>query len=576
MHDYESEFYDEELEDDSEDLEVSAEDLRNQAAYDKFVFDEKKYGARKEYGQEAIKIIDGDLPHIMKAINKVLADPKHGIFQRNGQLVRLAKMTGKGDLSFVPFCPEDLQVALSGIISWCRWDGRRHMDVKIDCPLGIARNFLALKGAWSVPHVHAIVSAPTMRPDGSILDQPGLDVATGIYLDTRGVEFTKVPDRPTQEKGLAALAMLKDLVREVPFVKNDDGLAVSRSVFLSALLTAVIRAALPAAPLHGFNAPQAGSGKSMLVQSVGIVQTGEKYTSIAADEMTEGELEKKIGTELRKNGAYLAIDNMDTALSGALFCQLLTEEWVNIRILGKSESFTVKNTAMFIANGNSLTVKADMVRRVLRSTIDPECEKPEAREFETERPDVLAMRNRPQLVVAALTALRAYMVAGQPGGTPPLGSFEVWSRMVRDALIWYGEADPVLSQEETRAEDPERAKIATLCREWWRVITDKKVRVQEIIEAALAQVQDMSEMGRAPYKLQNRDFKEALAAVADNGIGGIDKQAIGNWLGKHKNQIVEGFKIVPAGKRDGYPQWQVINLNAESDDREWQRQFSAS
>jgi putative DNA primase/helicase len=354
------------------------------------------------------------------------------------------------------------------------------------------------------------------------------------------------------------------LVREVPFVVNDDAVSVSRSVFLSAVLTAVIRASLDAAPLHAFNAPTAGTGKSMVQETIAILLTGDKPIHITAQK-DEGELEKKLGASLRANGVYLSLDNCTITLDGALFCQLITQEWVNIRILGKSEVFTIKNTAMFLANGNNLTVKADMVRRVLRSTLNADCESPENREFTSERPDVLAMRNRPELIVGALTALKAFLAAGQPGQTAPLGSFEQWSRTVRDALVWYGEPAPVLSMEETRAEDPERMKTATLMREWWKVIKDDKVRVKQVLDVAFKLKEGNEGTGFHERELRNLDFKEALVAVADNGVGRVDKQDLANWLGKHKNRIIDGFKIVSAGKLDGYPRWQVINMNAESE-----------
>jgi putative DNA primase/helicase len=87
------------------------------------------------------------------------------------------------------------------------------------------------------------------------------------------------------------------LVREVPFVVNDDAVSVSRSVFLSAVLTAVIRASLDAAPLHAFNAPTAGTGKSMVQETIAILLTGDKPIHITAQK-DEGELEKKLGASL--------------------------------------------------------------------------------------------------------------------------------------------------------------------------------------------------------------------------------------------------------------------------------------
>src|SRR5262249_12905807 len=60
-------------------------------------------------------------------------------------------------------------------------------------------------------------------------------------------------------------------------------------------------------------------------------------------------------------------------------------------------------------------------------------------------PDLLAWvrEQRPRLVVAALTILRAYFVAGRPDmGCKRWGSFEAWSRLVANCLVWLGMADP--------------------------------------------------------------------------------------------------------------------------------------
>lgn len=64
---------------------------------------------------------------------------------------------------------------------------------------------------------------------------------------------------------------------------------------------------------------------------------------------------------------------------------------------------------------------------------------------------------------SALTILRAYHVAERPDqGTIPLGSFEIWSRWVRDALIWLGEPDPCATMERARAEGPRRQELAAV------------------------------------------------------------------------------------------------------------------
>src|SRR5690606_12107681 len=124
----------------------------------------------------------------------------------------------------------------------------------------LAETYLAREGQWRLPVLTGIINAPTLREDGSILDQPGYDAQTGLLFDPQGERFPLLPREPDRDTALRALAFLRDLIGSFPFVTLAD-----RSVALSAILTTLIRRSLPTAPLHGFNAPTAGTGKSMLV-----------------------------------------------------------------------------------------------------------------------------------------------------------------------------------------------------------------------------------------------------------------------------------------------------------------------
>lgn len=109
----------------------------------------------------------------------------------------------------------------------------------------------------ALPVLTGIINYPTLRPDGSILDLPGYDAQTGLLFDPQEVRFPALPRHPDRDTALRALCLLKDLISTFPLVTDAD-----RSVALSGILTALIRRSLPTAPLHGFNAPTAGSGKS--------------------------------------------------------------------------------------------------------------------------------------------------------------------------------------------------------------------------------------------------------------------------------------------------------------------------
>jgi putative DNA primase/helicase len=142
----------------------------------------------------------------------------------------------------------------------------------------------------------------------------------------------------------------------------------------------------------------------------------------------------------------------------------ITEPLVAPRILGVSELMRVPNTATWFATGNNLKLSGDMVRRALLLMLDPKCERSELREFETPAPCLIAQQQRAEFVVAVLTIVRAFIVAGRPRECAPIGSFEDWSGLVCDALIWLGRPDPADAMGEARRADPVLAGLTNCCR----------------------------------------------------------------------------------------------------------------
>ena len=97
-------------------------------------------------------------------------------------------------------------------------------------------------------------------------------------------------------------------------------------------------------------------------------------------------------------------------------------------------------TALVLASGNNLTFAGDVARRVVVCRLDAQMERPDARAFNFDVHDEVLV-HRPALVVAGLTILRAYVVAGRPEKLTPMGSFTDWD-LIRGALVWLGMTDP--------------------------------------------------------------------------------------------------------------------------------------
>lgn len=503
-------------------------------------------------GRPIIYLFAGQMPTIIDMAEGALLHAELGYYQRGSMVVRPAMVPvaisdgRKIDAPrLVDVKAHHMAEAFTRVVSFKRFDKRAEEWVNSDCPHRIAETFLAREGQWRLPVLTGIINCPTLRPDGSILDLPGYDPQTGLLFDPQDVRFPALPRDPDRATALRALDFLKDLISTFPFVTDAD-----RSVALSGILTALIRRSLPTAPLHGFNAPTAGTGKSMLVDLASQIATARPAPVIAQGK-SEEEMEKRLGAALIAGDVLIAIDNCEEPLGGELLCQTLTQTSLKVRILGKSVNAEVPSNAAVFATGNNLTLEGDMTRRAIRATLDAGVERPELRAFDRD-PLAMVTAQRGDYVSAGLTVLRAYHIAGRPEMRAPLGSFADWSRWVRDALIWLGEADPCDTMEGMRGADPKLEALTTVLEQWREVIGMDRVSVREIIERATEQRQQL--YGRSEFV--HPEFREALLRVAGEG-GAINGGRLGKWIGGQQNRIVNGLRLVSAGVSAGRARWQL-------------------
>ena len=122
-----------------------------------------------------------------------------------------------------------------------------------------------------LPGLVAVVNCPQLKANGQIRDKTGYDPATGIFYDPRGAVFPPIPAHPTKEQAMEALQRLERLYKTFDFETEND-----RAVAISLVLTLLARTAMAFAPLHAFDAPIAGSGKSKLVDIASILATGHE------------------------------------------------------------------------------------------------------------------------------------------------------------------------------------------------------------------------------------------------------------------------------------------------------------
>jgi hypothetical protein len=500
-----------------------------------------------------IELRDGELSELATVGEKLLIDSGVPLYQRGGMLVRPivevvdashGRKTKVAQLKSVDaIYVRDL---LSRQGDWLKRDGRRKKLVPTNPPSEIALTMLGRVGEWGYPKLSGVISTPTMKLDGSIIDQPGYDEETGLLL-IEPPPMPVIPDEPTFDNAMVALALLEGLIEEFPFI--DD---IAKAVALAALVTPIVRAAFTVSPMYLSNAPVAGSGKSFLWDTVSALAIGQLMPVMAAGR-NEEETEKRLGAALLAGRPLISIDNITGELSGDALCAMIERPSVAVRVLGKSEDRIIEpRGATFYGSGNNLIVRGDLCRRSLQTKLDPRMERPELRQFHHD-PVAQIMDDRGKYIAAVLTICKAYIVAGRPNKPPRLASFEHWSDTVRGALIWLGKADCVLSMESTRADDPERSELSNMLEAWAGAVgVGTHTTLSTILKAA-----DEKKFGEPRYP----DLTAALAAAAftitKKRGQEIDGEILGKWLRGFKGRVVDGKRFENKSNPKGGSKWWI-------------------
>jgi putative DNA primase/helicase len=460
------------------------------------------------------------------------------VYQRGQKLVRPAMQEvsvshGRTTIAacFAPLTQAAMLDFLSRATDWTRYDKRAKADVSIDPPRQIADVMLSRFGDWTFPRVAGIITTPTLRPDHTILTQPGYDAATRLFLVADpSLVMPTIPAFPTREEAAAALDLLDGLLPNFPFVSPVD-----RSVALSAQLTTVCRGAMSVAPLHAFRASTAGTGKSYLADVASVIATGRPCPVAAAGRDVD-ETDKRLVGMLLAAFPLMSIDNVNGELTGDTLCQAVERPLLRVRRLGSSDIFELESRATIFANGNALRVVGDMTRRTLVCDLDAEEERPELRTFSFD-PVARVLADRARYVAACLTIVRAFVVSGARPDMTPLASYADYSTTVRGALVWLGKPDPAASMETAREDDPELSELREVMTHWRQYIgLNNEAPAKALIQLAELRRTDPKSRHQL-HEFANPDLRNTLLAVAEFR-GNIDANRFGRWMRTKKGRVV--------------------------------------
>ena len=280
---------------------------------------------------------------------------------------------------------------------------------------------LATLGTWpGIRPIEGIAETPTLRPDGSLIGRAGYDPETGLWLEPNSA-FPEIPHQPGPDDARAAVEALYAVVADFPFAEPHH-----KATWLAALLTALARWAIDGpCPLFLFDSNCPGTGKSKLCDVIAIIVTGREMPRGGYPD-DQDEMQKTLLSAAMAGDRLMLFDNVPTgfALGGSALDRALTARTIKGRILGKSQmSPELPVDTVFFATGNNLGLRGDALRRVVPCRLESHEERPEERDdFQLEscacgcRGDLMihVKRARGQLVAAALTILRGFIVAGRP------------------------------------------------------------------------------------------------------------------------------------------------------------------
>ena len=508
--------------------------------------------ARSKKDRPVIKVSPGQLPQLTDQGEKAVLGASLPVYQYGNVLVRPGhagvKLSDGTDALGSQLIPLSLPAAIEVLAiaaDWQRFDERRKRWVPCDPPKRVAECWLARTGEWLTPTLAGLVQAPTLRPLGSVLEIPGFDDDSSLFLDAQKTCFPLVNQGLCREGAKTHIEPLLALLSEFPFVAEID-----RSVAVSAVLTALIRPALLTAPLHAFTAPTPGSGKSYLVDVISMIVTGRRCP-VMGHGKTDEEFEKRLGASLLAGDRVMSVDNVEQPLGGDLLCQALTQPLLEIRRLGHSVTSTVPSGTTYFATGNNIVLKGDLPRRALICRLDPGVERPEQRVFEGD-PIRAVTEHRGRIATSCLAALRAYAREGWPGHQQlqPLGSFDRWSQMVRGCIVWLGLPDPVATQENIRESNPDIEILSQLFAHWQNRMGLNAYRAKELVQRA----EGTTDLGFS----RDWDLYYILQDVCANANQSLNVKRLGRWLARNEGRIVDDLMLKNVGITNGSVRWAVF------------------
>ena len=388
--------------------------------------------------------------------------------------------------------------------------------------------------------LHGVTHTPMMRPDGTILDAPGYDTATGfLYLPDPDLTVPPIPDLPTPYQIRSAVELIQTPVAEFPFVSEDD-----RPTWIGLLFTPALRPVLPGPYQMGvITATNPGSGKTKLAKMIttlhGGVQRGELPRN--ADE-----LRKSITAALMDTTApVITFDNLTGVIRSSVLESLLTTNYWTDRWLGQNRSVTAANDRLWLTTGNNAQFGGDLARRRITTVAlnPPEANHHLRTDFTIKDLDAWMLQHRGKLLAAILTIARGWVVAGKPIVAVRSDDYAPWVGGLRGMLGGSHSEVAVSSDDE----------------EWHTFLValhDAFSTEPFTVKDLVGELRHPFSGGRIDAAALPGDLAEKWSHIRDGRDEGFRK-SLGWWLKNREGRYASGWSVVAAGRASKMPLYAV-------------------
>ena len=349
----------------------------------------------------------------------------------------LSKIEPRHDEAIVTNMTEaSLFLELARRFRFFKFDARSKRNMPVDVPERILSTMLRAKVS-DFPRVISLTHQPTMGLRGEVCFKPGYNPQSQLYGAFPFKEFHSLDRKISKEEAESSLAYLQGLVEEIPFDSEVDAIAT-----ISAMLTAVFRPSLVAAPFIFVNAFASSSGKTTLCDGLIRLSTLGDIEKIIFHK-DDAEFDRTLFSALRKAPGAVYFDNVTVDVRPiASFCTLLTHGQFAGRVIRTSDVETVNVRALMIGNGNSIPILQDMIRRTLVIQLEA-VDSSSLRIYNKPSLFEYLIDHRNEVLRHVITIAKAWNDAGRPRVSNPLPSFQEWDACCRAPIIWLTGMDPL-------------------------------------------------------------------------------------------------------------------------------------